>query len=371
MDLVSLGIDTLRLKFIAARDPLPVNDDSFKNVMVNSGWTPRVGSHLTKDKNQPLVHSTTYSYQLEGDTLRFFIINAGRDLIAEYSAPRFANGSVFNFQLASPNDAWQSVDRVSEILSNTLPIDDFDFTLERFQRIDVAADVFTEDYKVGLISAGARFKIPGARRQDVVIYPSETAIVKSPSATFRVYNKSVEATKKGNLLSAITQEEVDELEKAIQRPRIRLEYVFKQRKGYAATREILSDSIVDFVDILERGFGTKAIRIGGLAQIRKQIDDLKDVDGNDVHEMTKASLYMFVVRYLALGTHGLKDSMSKTAYYGIMRKVRDFGLHVDEMSTFEGTVDLNPLFTQLRDHPLYHRIFDEERASRPIPLALS
>lgn len=371
MELVSLGIDTLRPKFVAARETLPVNEKNFRTAMVNAGWTPRVSSHLTGDRDEPLVHSTTYSYQLEGDTLRFFIINAGRDLIAEYSAPRFANDSIFNFQLASPKDAWKSIEKVSEILSHTLPINNFEFDLERFQRIDVAADVFTEEYKVGIISAGARFKIPGARRQDVVIYPSETAIVKSPSATFRVYNKSVEATKKGNTFSAMTQEEADELEEALQRSRIRLEYVFKQRKGYAPTPEILEDSIVDFVDTLEKGFGTKAIRIGGLAQIRKQIDELKDAAGNDVHEMTKASLYMFVVRHLALGTQGLKESMSKTSYYGITRKVREFGLHIDEMSTFEGTVDLNSLFEQLRNHVLYHRIFDEDRASRPIPLALS
>jgi hypothetical protein len=364
MELASLGIDTLRPKFVADK-PLPVNEASFREEMIDAGWLPRVSSRVLENapESERFHQSTTYSHQLDGDTLRFFVINSGRDLIAEYSVPRLVRKSFLNFQLASPSEAIQSVRTVEERLASLLPID-AGLVLNRFQRVDVAADVFAEEYRTGLISAGARFKIPGARKQEVVVYPNETAIIKSPSATFRIYNKGIEAAKKTETMPLSLEEEV-EVQEALDKTRMRLEYVFRERGkgGYPATQERLENSIIDFVDALAKGFGTKAIRIGGLSQIRKQIDSL------NIHEMTRASLYMFVVRYLALGSVGIKETMSSTAYYEIMRKVRQYGLHIDEMSSFEGTVDLNPLFEQIQQHPMYREIFVQHRENRQKEIA--
>lgn len=110
MELASLGIDTLRTKFVAT-NPLPVNNAAFRDEMINAGWLPRVSSHVLEDvpESERFYQSTTYSHQLDGDTLRFFIINSGRDLIAEYSVPRLIRDSFLNFQLASPAEAMQSV----------------------------------------------------------------------------------------------------------------------------------------------------------------------------------------------------------------------------------------------------------------------
>lgn len=365
MELASFGIDTLRPKFVFDGEALPVNDRIFREEMINAGWLPRVSSHVLSDapENERYYQSTTYSHQLDGDTLRYFIINAGRDVIAEYSVPRWVHKSYLNFQLASPREAIASVGSVKERLISLIP-KQVKLDLNRFQRVDIAADVFSEEYRTGLISAGGRFKIPGARKQEVVMYPNETVIIKSPSATFRIYNKAIETAKKAGALPLSTDEEVA-LQDALKKNRMRLEYVFRERGkgGYPATEERLEHSILDFVNVLDKGFGTKTIRIGGLSEIRKQIDDL------NVHEMTKASLYMFVVRYLALGSVGLKDSMSNTAYYEIMKKVRKHGLQVDELSSFEGIVDLKPLFEQLNHHPLYQSVFIKHHANQKVPIA--
>lgn len=305
MQVINSGVDTIRLK-LTLEPNLPVNDDDFKYQMMSMGWDTQSRSFFGDTTEENLSEKATYAFQSENGTLRCHVINSGTVIMVEYSVPRFINDSALNFQLASKEETLSSIEKVKSELKARIP-ESVELTLEKITRIDLALDVYAFEQVIGLIAAASQFKIPNAKNPTLNIYPNETTTISSAGAVFRTYNKALEVSKKK--LKTLTKTEQLMVKEATTKGRVRLEYVFKKRGGYSL--EFLNGNYLHKLgEILKKGFGNNIIALGGLSKIQEVIENL------DIHERTRASLYMFAIRYMTLGAKGTKAIMSESSYYG-------------------------------------------------------
>ena len=337
MDIASFGFDTVKAKYLLG-EPLPTNDRNFMLDMLEMGWEPKIRQHPAATYDGSMQQSTVYFHQAEGATLRYNVINAGREVLAEYSVPRYRDSSYLNFVLAEPEEVRASLNNVARELQSRLPLRCVP-RFERLLRLDAAVDIFAKEAKPGLIKAAKNFKIPKAKKQNVKTVNSETTYIQSPSATFRVYDKGSEALAKTRKLS-LSKDEEAQVNVAKRLGRVRMEYVFGQRGGFVL--EALDTFMSKYADTLEQGFGGSELVIGGLDHIGQQLDTL------ETNEMTRAKLYMFVVRCTRLGLEGTRKLMGKTAYYDALKKTREHGLQIDDSNQYEGKISLRPVFGTLR-----------------------
>ncbi len=341
VEIASFGFDTVKARYVL-NEPLPTTDDSFMSEMVTMGWEPKIRQLFSSDDGA-MLQSAIYLFKVNGTTLRYNIINAGREVTAEFSVPRHRDNSILNFNLATAGEVRASVEEVGKELKERLP-EKRTMEVERLSRVDVAVDVYAEDTKQTLIRAAEHFRIPNAKKQDVVKHNHETTTIKSPSATFRVYDKATEALFKTKKLK-LSKKEQQQLDTAERLGRVRMEYVYKQRGGYSLNA--LESMITSYADTLEKGFGGGVFQVEDLEGIRLKLDDL------NINEMTRAKLYMFFVRRLFLGLEGTRDKMGRTAYFDAKKRIKEYGLFVgdlgqDNLSQYEGEINLKPVIEALR-----------------------
>ena len=342
MEIASFGFDTVKARYVLD-EPLPATNDGFRLDMSQMGWEPTIRPQFDGVDGQ-ILH-TSYFFQVNGTTLRYNVLNAGREVTAELSVPRYRDDSILNLKLASADEVRAAVARAAEELVERLPITKMrPPKVERFSRVDVAVDIYAGDSRQTLIKAAEHFKIPNAKKQLTVRHDNNTTTIKSPSVHFRVYNKAAETLEKVKK-SELSIEEREQLDTTIRLGRVRMEYVHRKRGGYSVGA--LDGMIASCADILEKGFSGGIFQIEDLEGVRAKLDSL------DINEMTRAKLYMYFVRRLFLGVRGARDLMSRTSYFDAKKKIREYGLfdgdiNSDDLSEFEGEVDLQPVFEALR-----------------------
>lgn len=333
----ALGIDTVRVKY-TFNEPLPTRDKEFLKSMMEMGWEPKTRTHLMDNEEDSPTQSHVYFLQPNEQSLRFSLINSGRDVFAEFSVPRTRDNSILNFNLASPSEAKEALHETAEDLKTRLPVK-CNPKIERLTRIDTAIDVYAEEAKKGLISATRHFKILNAKKANVITHNHETTTIKTTSAIFRAYDKGSEALAKTKKMT-LTHKEQKQISDAVKFGRVRMEFVFKNKTGFTVSS--LDTILSKYADVLERGFGGGLLKVGNLEVIRQRLDEL------EINEMARSKLYMFVVRYLYLGLEGTRERMSKTSYYEAQKLLRANGISISDIEGYEGTIDLRPIIEDLR-----------------------
>lgn len=345
MDVISSGVDTIKLKFIL-EEPLPVNDRGFESTMRSIGWDNQSQAFASSEPDAT-PRSSGYKFQSENTTLRYRLIDSGRYITAEYSIPRYVHNSVLNFNLASQKEALESINQVAQEITSNIPRN-LVMKLERIPRIDVAIDVNAYENKLGLIAAATHFKFPKVRKPLLKIFPNETVEISSPRPTkhskkptkfFKVYDKANEALSKNKLKDLPIKESLL-VKEAKEKGRIRLEYSFMPRGGNSSTF-LENDYLSTFGEKLKEGFGCEVITVGKLPKLQKFIDSL------DIHESSKTPLYAYIVRYMTIGEKGIKENLDNSTFKNAKKGFRKYGINPNNFSDFEGEIDLKPIFEHL------------------------
>ena len=337
MEIASHGIDTIRPVYEFA-DPLPVTDSGWQAEMRSQGFRRSVKDWADR-KTGEVVETTSWDFQdSQNSTLRLFLAGT-RHLTAEFSAPRLLDDSPVNLRLASPDEVLEVLERVAAdaaklIPGSTKPV------LHKLSRVDYACDLYAETNMLGVIAAGAQFQLPGTRKLNKQLHPHEGAIIRSPQQTVRTYSKGLELAHK--LTPAQQKAHAPIIQLALAKGLTRMEHMNRPRKPMSL--EYLRDGPQTFARKLEQGIPGGVVYIGGLHQLRAQIDGL----GPDVPAQRRASLLAFATRYATLGDEGMQAAYSRRTFYRQRRQFQDAGLCLDDITNFRGEIDFNPVIQQLR-----------------------
>lgn len=324
MQLITSGIDTIKPRY-EILDSLPMQDAAFVNEMQDEGWEFKFCySKDPIDKHQNI--SSTMSRNR--NNIREFI--GYGNYYAEFSAPRY-DGSEHNLNLKSADYAQ---DAIQSIADNA----DFNIEFDRINRVDTAIDIAAYDAMPALISASQQIKLKHARKVRRVIHPGETSTIFGKQLSMRCYSKSHELEHK---LRKSTDPNTPVIIKTAQHNgRTRIEFQNQFKTGMRM--EILERANAIMANYLDYGFPTGKVYVAGLNNIRAQID------GMNIHATTKNSLLAFAVRYAELGEDGMRAAYSKRTFYRHKRKFLDHGLRLDDVCSWEGEIDFQPVIEQLR-----------------------
>lgn len=333
MRLTAHGVDTVRANF-RVLDSVSTGDKGWRDAMLESGFRHR-SETFREDGEVVMVEG--YQYQdTRYPTLRLWL-RGGEHLSAEFSAPRLLDDSPVNTRLAAPGEVDELLEFVGGYASALIPGGP---ALERHKlaRLDYAADLEAGELLPGLISAGAQFRIPGARKLSSHTYPGETSTVRAPSATFRAYGKGRELHEK--LCPAEREKYAEVIRLTREKGVTRMEFSDRRRGGLAWSS--LQNGPVEFSERLETGFRGGVVLIGGLARLEAEVASL------GLDSRREASLLTFATRYAVLGEDGMKERYSKTAFHRTKRLFLEHGLRLDDLCTFEGEIDLRPIIRELK-----------------------
>jgi hypothetical protein len=284
-----------------------------------------------------VINSDSYQYQDEQYSTLRLNLRAGSYLAAEFSAPRLLDDSPINTRLASPDEVSELLEFVGGYASALIPGEPA-LELHKLSRLDYAADLAAGLMLPGVISAGAQFRIPGARKLSSYVYPGETAMVRSPTAAFRTYAKGRELHEK---LRPSDREKYAEVIRVTREKGItRMEFSDRRRGGLAW--DCLADAPTGFSERLETGFGGGVVVVGGLAHLEAEISSL------GLNSRRASSLLTFATRYALLGEDGMKERYSRPTFYRTKRLFQDYGLRLDDVCSFEGEIDFRPVIRELR-----------------------
>jgi hypothetical protein len=333
MQVEAHGVDTVRAAWQLA-NPVPVGDSSWQAEMLGAGYEQTCKNRL--DDGQ-LVQSDIWSWQdPNNSTLRYWL-RGGLHLHAEFSAPRLLDDSPVNVHLVSPAEVSSLLVDVGERFMAMTPGEPC-AVFQKLARLDYAVDVAAGDSLPGVISAAMQFRIQNARKTSSYTYPGETSMTRSPSYTFRTYAKGGELEHK--LTPKQRKEHVTIIQLAKEKGLTRMEFSDRKRKGLAY--DSLQNAPKDFARRLEYGYPGGRVVIKGLDGLRMEIDSL------DVSSQRKSSLIAFAVRYAALGRDGMQAAYSKPTFYRQQKQFIEHGLRLDDVCSYEGKLDFNPVIEQLR-----------------------
>jgi hypothetical protein len=336
LDVISLsahGVDTVRASF-RVLDSVPETDPGWRSEMLGAGFEHSSRTFL---EDGEVINSDTYQYQDERYSTLRLTMRGGSYLAAEFSAPRLLDDSPINTRLASPGEVDELLEFVGGYASALIPGEP---ALERHKlsRLDYAADLEAGPMLPGVISAGAQFRIPGARKLSSHVYPGETSTVRSSWATFRAYSKGLELREK--LRPADREKYAEVIRLTREKGVTRMEFSDRRRGGLAWSA--LPAGSVGFSERLQQGFGGGVVVVGGLAHLEAEITAL------GLDSRRAASLLTFATRYAVLGEHGMKERYSKTAFHRTKRLFLEYGLRLDDVCSFEGEIDLRPVIQELK-----------------------
>lgn len=344
MNLDRFGVDTLRVAH-DLRQPLPMADAGYRDVLASSGWT--VSVRTEKDPVLGLYDSRTAFWQdEENPTIRAQVQNAGRTVVMEYSVPRVMTGSVMNTQLASMAEAVDVTALLRARMRAELPeMGDVENT--RFRRLDLAADVAAGDARPGLIAAAGQFVVPGARKITRNVFPGETGRVTTQTLTFRGYDKAKELENKtSKVMKALDEAQRDVVARELQRQKtagiVRLELALTPKKHTLTEADVMEGNI-RWADVVEAGFQGGLISIGGLDHIRREVDGRADLS-----PQRRNALIAFAVRYAELGEDGMQAAYKRATFYRQKKAFLEAGLRLDHITTYSGDMDLRPILKQVR-----------------------
>ena len=369
MELRTFGVDTVRVAHDLL-EPLPMGDAGYREELAHH-WTVNVRTE--RDEVLGLFESRTGFWQDdENPSIRAQIQNAGRTLVTEYSVPRVLTSSILNTRLATPSETLDvtalvldRIRQVTPLLGNTED--------PRYRRVDLAADIAAGDARSGLISASAQFVVPGARKVTRSVFPGETGRVSTSNITFRGYDKARELENKtSKVMKALDDSERVRVQEELRDHKasgiVRLELALTPKKGALSTEDVMTGNI-RWADVVDAGFKGGVITIGGLDHIRRQIDARKmtfeciPVDGpndepnkgrvmlpvsGDLHPSTCSSLLAFAVRYALMGEDGMLAEMPRSTFYRHKKRFLEAGLRLDDLCSYTGEMDLNPVINAVR-----------------------
>lgn len=324
MQIITSGIDTVRPRY-QITDHLPVNDPNFATEMNAEGWTLK-HSQFNDKHGQPVQ---SYTYSRTNDTLREFIMG-GEYYYAEFSAPRM-DGSEHNLNLSTP-------DYVRDCIQGVADNAPFNIEFDRINRVDTSVDIAAHEAMPAVISAAQQIRLPRTRKVTRHIYPGQTATVRGAQLSMRCYSKSHEL--KHKLRKSHDPNAPVIILTSQQQGRTRIEFQNQFKKGF--TMEHLDDYHNRIAYCLEYGFPSGSVYVAGLHNIRAQID------GMDIHATTKNSLLAFAVRYAELGEDGMRTAYNERTFRRHKRKFLDHGLRLDDVCSWEGEVDFQPVINELR-----------------------
>lgn len=330
MRVLSYGVDTVRGRWVLDA-PAPVDDPGFRAEMVAAGWVHRGTTRLDGDE---VVETQTYQYQdPSNSTVRYLLHGAGH-VYSEFSVPRLLSGNLLNLDLAAGEVVRDQLDAHGERIAAVLGRAE----LEKLPRVDVAVDVAAGEARGGVISAMQQI-VPGSGRKVTRhIYPGQTSMVRTAQLAVRGYDKAAE------LLAKIPVKDRPDyamvVAEARQMGRTRIEFEVKPRSGLpVGVTEVIPTMIADLVD---KGFPNKRVLVGGLERIRAEVDAL------DVSPQTRNALLGFAVRYAQLGEDGMKAMYSRRSWFRHKRRFLEFGLRLDDVTTWSGHIDFAPIVEELR-----------------------
>jgi hypothetical protein len=315
-------------------DSIPEADPGWRSEMLGAGFRHNSQTFL---EDGEVINSDSYQYQDERYSTLRLNLRGGSYLAAEFSAPRLLDDSPVNTRLASPGEVDELLEFVGSYASALIPGAP---ALERHKlsRLDYAADLDAGPMLPGVISVGAQFRIPGARKLSSYVYPGETSTVRSSWATFRAYAKGRELHEK--LRPADREKYAEVIRLTREKGVTRMEFSDRKRGGLAW--DSLNTASVGFSERLQQGFGGGVVLIGGLARLESEISSL------GLSSQRESSLLKFATRYAVLGEDGMKERYSKPTFYRTKRLFLDYGLRLDDVCSFEGEIDLRPVIEQLR-----------------------
>lgn len=371
MELIRFGVDTVRAAWELA-SPLPMESPEFRADMAAAGWSVNVRTERN-DHGEVFEGRTGFWQSDENSSIRAQVQNGGRILVSEFSVPRVLSNSLLNLDLAT----WDEVQEVThhvvrQIEQNTpmlgVPFRQVADSAPRWRRADLAADVAAHEARPGLIAAAGRFVLPRVKTTRQV-FPGETARVSSQSLTFRTYDKAREMCNKTDaLLIGLEPHQRLDIVNKIEAHRasgaVRLELAMTPKKG-GLSGEDMAQANIKWADVVETGFSGGRVYIGGLDRIREQIDARRKVYespvlvlpngkpfrrsvSGDLSAQGANSLLAFAVRYAQLGEDGMLQIMSRATYYRHRKAFLDAGLSLDDLTTYQGEIDLTPVIKQVR-----------------------
>ncbi len=335
MEVASFGFDTLRpvFEFI---DPLPITDLYWQAEMRSQGFR-RAVRDWADPRTGEVVETTSWDFQDDqNSTLRYFLRD-GRHLAAEFSVPRLLDDSPVNLRLAAPDEALEVLEYVGNYASALIP-GGTSPVLHKLSRADFACDLYAETSAPGVIAAGGQFQLPGTRKQNKQLHPHEGAIIRTPQQTIRTYSKGLELSHK--LTPKQREQHAPIIQLALEKGLIRMEHMNRPRK--AMSLDYIRGGPQMFAKKLEQGFPGGCVYIGGLHKLRAQIDGL------GASAQRCASLIAFATRYATLGYEGMQAAYSKPTFYRQRKQFQDAGLCLDDITSFHGEVNFNPVIAQLR-----------------------
>ncbi len=333
MRVESHGIDTVRAVFQLA-NAVPVGDSSWQAEMLGAGYEQTCKNRL---EDGQLVQSDTWSWQdPSNSTLRLWL-RAGQYLQTEFSAPRLLDDSVVNLHLASPGEVSDLLVGVGDRFMAMTPGEPC-AVFQKLARLDYAVDVAAGDSLPGVISAAMQFRIEKARKLSSNTYPGETTRITSPSYTFRTYAKGGELEHK--LTPKQRKEHATIIQLAKEKGLTRMEFSDRKRKGLVY--DSLQNAPGDFARRLEYGYPGGRVVVKGLDGLRMEIDSL------NVSAQRKSSLIAFAVRYATLGRDGMQAAYPPRTFYRHQKQFIEHGLRLDDVCSYQGELDFNPVIEQLR-----------------------
>jgi hypothetical protein len=356
MEVLSAGVDTIRAKYSVQR--LDLGAGAVRDEFVNAGWKYQYKEQFENGDIHGVgtrIGSHSMSYHGEGETLRLHLRD-GQHLYAECSVPRMMTGELVNIELGAGDDVRMTLDGIQHRVKTWFKEPAF----QKILRLDTAVDLAALAQMPAVISSAMQFKPPHTRKVVKMIFPGETSWIRGKQVSVRCYNKAHE------LMHKVGRDESYNgiLHMCRQQGRTRFEIEGKLKGGYSM--DVLKDVRGNVADVIESGFSNLNVYVGGLEQLRQEIEQLTspeyagqvwddDLDAWMPHHVqkpvaaqTKNGLLAFAVRYAALGEMGMLSAYSRSAFYRHKQRFLQFGLSLDAVCEWHGYVDYAPVVEQLR-----------------------
>jgi hypothetical protein len=326
-------VDTVRASY-RVQDGISAGDKGWQNEMLGAGFRHNVQTFL---EDGEVVKVDGYQYQDERYSTLRMGLRGNEYLWAEFSAPRLLDDSPINTRLASPGEVGELLEFVGGYASALIPGEPA-LELHKLNRLDYAADLEAGPMLAGVISAGAQFRLPKARKVSTHVYPGETATVRSASSAFRTYAKGRELEEK--LGRSDREKYADVIRLTKEKGVTRMEFSDRRRGGLSW--ECLSGAPGAFSKRLDDGFRGGLVVIAGLAGLEAEISSL------GLDSRRESTLIKFAARYAVLGEDGMRERYSKATFYRNRKQFLEQGLRLDELCAFEGEVDFRPIIKELK-----------------------
>lgn len=326
------GVDTVRATY-RVLDAIPHTKDSYRRELFGAGFQAHSRQWL---ENDTVVHSEVMRYRDPNNSTLGLELRGGEWLTTEFSAPRLIDDSPVNLNLATGEQVMQLLEDVRLSAEKLIP--GAHLGLKKLNRLDYAVDLVTGNGLAGVISAASQFRFPRTRKASTIVYPGETATIRSSQRTFRAYSKGLELEFK--LKPKQRKEFSNVIQLAKKEGLTRLEVTDRPRGGLAADR--LFSGAFDFAETLETGLNGGTVVVGGLAKLEAQIAGL------GLSSQRESTLLKFATRYALLGMDGMRVRYSKATFFRHRKMFLEHGLHLDEVCTYQGEVDFKPTIKVLR-----------------------